>query len=221
DISRMCEDREWHGHPLLWLALTNGLLGVALIVYPFIDSRYVTPLQALPIAGAAGIGLLGMPAAAWYFTSHGRKSFRSAYGSLILYAIIAIFGLRGAYDIVAPTRTTKYVSEVIMREMKPGDTIVSFDEVLQGIPFYTKQRVMITGDPGELDYGSKQSEGEGWFPTREEFLKEWRAGDKRFILVSEGQERLNDLFPDGDTGAAKKIECGKYIILFNVEEPNR
>ena len=112
----------------------------------------------------------------------------------------------------------KYVSDVIIKERTPDDTIVAYDEVLQGIPFYTKQRVMMVGNPGELEYGSLQPEGKGWFLTREEFLPKWFSREKSYILVVKKGGRLEELFPDGKNGASKSVDLGKYIILFNRED---
>ncbi|MDO4559406.1 MAG: glycosyltransferase family 39 protein [bacterium] len=220
DIFRMAKDREWHGHPILWLALTSGLLGAGLIVYPLFG-EHASPAQAWPIAVRAGFGLIGMPAVVWYYTSHGGKRHKEAVRSLVLCSVLFISGLQDVYNIVAPMRTMKDVSEVIIRERKPGDVIVAYDEVLQGIPFYTKQRVMLVGSPGELEYGAKQPEGQGWFLTKEEFLSRWHARKERFILVVKNGGRFEELFPDGNTGTAEKIERGKYIILFYREEPER
>ena len=135
--------------------------------------------------------------------------------------MLFISGLQDVYNIVAPMRTMKDVSDVIIRERRPGDVIVAYDEVLQGIPFYTKQRVMMVGHPGELEYGANQPEGRGWFLTKEEFLRQWRAREKRFILVVKNDGRFEELFPDGSTGTAEKIESGKYLILFYREEPTK
>ncbi|WP_303323012.1 hypothetical protein [Cloacibacillus evryensis] len=165
----------------------------------------------------------------WYYTSRGGKRYKEAVRALILCSVLFISGLQDVYNIVAPMRTMKEVSEVIIKERKPGDVIVAYDEVLQGIPFYTGQRVMLVGDPGELEYGSKQPleygskrpEGEGWFLSKEEFMRQWHAREKRFILVVKNGGRFEELFPRGDTGTAEKIERGKYVILFYREEPTK
>ena len=112
------------------------------------------------------------------------------------------------------TRSTKAVSAVITKEIRPNETIVSYGEVLQGIPFYTKQRVMLVDYMGELEFGAKQKEGEGWFLKSEEFLPQWHDGAKSFVLVSD-KDRIKTLFPDGNMKEIKKIEVGDYLIIFN------
>ena len=88
----------------------------------------------------------------------------------------------GIYDMMGRTRSTKGISEVIMKEKLPGETIAVYGEILQGIPFYTKERVMLIDSMGELEFGAGKPEGKGWFPTAEEFLREWKSEDRPFVL---------------------------------------
>lgn len=64
---------------------------------------------------------------------------------------------------------------------------------------------------GELEFGGRQKEGKGWFPTRREFLEQWNGGKRSFIFVVE-KDRLHDFFADGQTGADKLIDAGKYWV---------
>lgn len=214
DMVRMAKDRAWHGGVLQTLCVLGGLLGAGLIAYPFFGSE-ASFSQAVPISLNAGLPLIFGPLLAWYLTSPRRRDFSMAVRTLCFCSLIFVAGLLGVYQILAPTRTMKDVSDVIIKEMKPGDTIVAYDEVLQGIPFYTKQRVMMVGSPGELDYGAAQPEGRGWFLTEQEFLPLWRAKKRSFILVTKKGDRIDKLFGSGDTGASKSVDVGKYIILFN------
>jgi len=217
DIFRMFEDKEWHGFALPTLALFNGLLGATLLVYSFVGKE-VAAADALPVAAKSGFALLAMPAAAWYYTSRGGRGFKPAIRALVLCSLLFVWGIEGIYGIVAPQRTMKDVSELIMRESDGSETIAAFDEVLQGVPFYTKRRVMMVGSPGELEYGAAQPEGRGWFLTKEEFMPQWNSGKKSFILVVKNGDRLKYLFPKGKIRAAKRFDVGKYVVLFNREE---
>lgn len=217
DVFRMFEDKEWHGFALPTLALFNGLLGAALLVYSFVGKE-IAAADALPVAAKSGFALIAMPAAAWYYTSRGGRGFKPAIRALVLCSLLFVWGIEGVYGIVAPQRTMKDVSELIMRESDGSETIAAFDEVLQGIPFYTKRRVMMVGSPGELEYGAAQPEGRGWFLTKEEFMPQWNSGRKSFILVVKNGDRLEYLFPKGKIRAAKRFDVGKYVVLFNREE---
>ena len=216
DMERMVTKRAWHGWVLQMLCIFGGLLGTGLIIYPLVG-REATVGQTWPIALNTGLPLIFGPFMAWYLTSPKRRDFKMAMRMLAFCSLIFIAGLLGIYQIVAPTRSMKEISNVIIKEIGPDDTIVAYDEVLQGIPFYTGRRVMMVGNPGELKYGSQQPEGRGWFLTKKEFLPMWHSRSRNFILVTKEGGRFDELFPDGKTGAAKRVDIGKYIILFNRE----
>lgn len=214
DISRMADEGRWHGFAPQLLAVLNGFLAAALFVYAF-SGEEVTVAEAMPVAAKAGAALAAMPAAVFWFTGRGRKRFKEAIAALSLCAVLFVWGLQGVYGIVAPQRSMKEISEIILKESDGGETIAALDEVLHGIPFYTKRRVLVVGSPGELEYGSKQPEGRGWFLSRKEFLRQWYSGKKSFILVSKNDHRLSSLFPKGNTRAAKRFEVGDYVVLFS------
>ena len=100
---------------------------------------------------------------------------------------------------------------MIIKERRTGDTIATGGEVLQAVPFYTKQRVMLVDYYGELEFGGKQKEGKGWFLTGPEFMKQWRSGRPLIFVVE--KDRLEHYFHGGSSGAEKTIDCGKYAVL--------
>ena len=87
------------------------------------------------------------------------------------------------------------------------------DEVAHGLSFYSKTRVMTVDELGELAYGAKQPEGEGWFPDKSRFLRMWDSGARDIILAVEKGGRYDSLFKGRETNASKTIDAGKYIIL--------
>ncbi|MDD4160071.1 MAG: glycosyltransferase family 39 protein [Synergistaceae bacterium] len=214
DIDRMIERRKWHGKALVLSAVTGGLFSVALVVYTFIGGR-VNPHETLPYALAISAGLLAGPTAAMFIAKKGSKAaYEKAVAALCISAAVYIAAHYGIYDIMGKTRSTKGISEVIMKERLPNETIAVYGEILQGIPFYTKQRVLLINSMGELEFGAKKPEGKGWFPDSHEFLPEWKSKDREFVLVIE-KDRLKNLFRDGKTLETKKIEYDDYLILFN------
>lgn len=213
DISRMIKNRRWHGGAMEWQVGFAILFSAALIGYAFLGDK-LPPATTLPIAIKVSTGLLIGPALAVWFSYSKMKNFKAAVAILCVSSFIFIYGLLGVYTIMGETRSTKAVSEVIMKEIRANETIVSHAEVLQGVPFYTRQRVMLLDYLGELEFGAKQKEGEGWFPTAEEFLPQWHNKTNSFILILD-KKRINELFPDGETGETKRIEIGDYLVIFN------
>lgn len=214
DIDRMIERRKWHGKALIFSIVSGGLFSAALIIYTLTGGR-VDPSDTLPSALAISAGLLAGPVLALFITRNGsRNAYEKAVAALCISAVVYIAAHYGVYDIMGKTRSTKGISEVIMKEKLPDETIAVYGEILQGIPFYTKQRVMLIDSMGELEFGAGKPEGEGWFPTAKEFLSDWKSKDREFVLVIE-KERLDGLFEDGKTYETKKIEHDDYLILFN------
>lgn len=213
DITRMIENKRWHGRAIHCVAGIAILFSIAFVCYAIYGDR-LPQETTLPIAIKISVGLLLGPILALYFSLSKSKNFKAAFYSLALSSFIFIYALLGIYTVVGETRSTKALSDVIMKEIEPGETIASYGEVFQGLPFYTKQRVMLIDYLGELEFGAKQKEGEGWFPTKEEFLPEWEENTRSYVLVIE-KKRIDILFPTGETYATKRIEIGDFIVLFN------
>lgn len=218
DIDRMARRKKWHGRALTLSAAVAVLFSAALIAYTIMGGR-VDPVQALPWAFAISAGLMAGPFLAIILTSKGRAEYGKALLSLSLSALLYIAAHYGVYDIMGKTRSTKDISAVIMEEKKDDETIAVYGEILQGIPFYTKQRVMLVNCLGELEFGAEKPEGRGWFPSSEEFLPEWSSGSRKFALVIE-KKSIPELFPDGKAHETKAIDHGDYMIFFN-RRPDR
>ena len=215
DICRMVKREKWHRGVLWWMLGISSVFSVALIAYPFIGDE-ISVYDALPIASKAVLGLMLAPIYALIFTTHGRRRFREIVIVFCISALFFIAGIQGIYKILGERRSMKDVSAAINAEWQQDETVAAYGEILQGIPFYTKKRVMLIGATGELEFGSKHKEGEGWFPNNEEFLKEWKSGSRKFVLAIE-KDRVQDLFPDGNTYETKRCDVGDYLVLFNRE----
>jgi 4-amino-4-deoxy-L-arabinose transferase-like glycosyltransferase len=208
DLARMLETGELHGGAVLWTSGIAVLFSAALIIYSFVGGK-IAFSDAFPIALKLSGGLLIGPAVGIWCLRGGRRKTEAAFAAMCLSALLFTYGLHGIETVI--DRSTYDVSQVIIKERQPGDTIATGGEVLQAVPFYTKQRVMLVDYYGELEFGGRQKEGKGWFLTGPEFLRQWRSG-RRLIFVVE-KERMANYFPDGKTGADKTIDCGKYNVL--------
>lgn len=213
DIDRMISDKRWHGGALAWLTGEAVLLGGALAAAAALGGEYANTAQTLHVVVKAVPALAAMPLLAWFFTSRGRRDFDGAAKALVICALLFTWGLQGLYSIIAPTRTLKNVAELVNAERRGGETIAVYDEVAHGLSFYSKTRVMTVDELGELAYGAKQPEGEGWFPDKSRFLRMWDSGARDIILAVEKGRRYDALFEGRETNASKTIDAGKYIIL--------
>ena len=208
DMARMLDTGEMHGGVAFWTLGIAVLFSAALIVYAFVGDK-IAFADSFPIALKLAGGLLIGPAIGLWCMRGGRKNSEAVFAAMCLSALLFAFGLHGIETVL--DRSTYDVSQVIIKERQPGDTIATGGEVLQAVPFYTKQRVMLVDYYGELEFGGKQKEGNGWFPTGPEFLKQWHSG-RHFIFVVE-KDKLENYFKNGKTGADKTLDCGKYTVL--------
>src|SRR4029077_19007512 len=67
-----------------------------------------------------------------------------------------------------PYLSNKGMARIISQRAKPEERVVSYgvsyENVLQTLPFYTKRRIAVFGDPGELEMGAGDApEAAEWF----------------------------------------------------------
>lgn len=208
---RMLIRGEMHGGVLGWSIGIWTLFALAAFAYTLIGDD-MTPLEDITISAGIAATLLVGAFFAWFYMR--RRDYEKAFFSLSIGAILFAFGLQSIYMPLDRTRSVWPVARAVLSEQRPGETIAVYNEVLHGMPFYTKQRVVLVEYEGELGFGANQKEGEGWFPSRAEFLELWRGGEP-FVLVVENR-RIANLCPDGESGG-EKLEVGKYTIFFNRE----
>lgn len=210
NADRMISTNRWGESALGWSIAIWTLFSAAAFAYAFIGDE-LTPVEDIAITGGVSIGLLGGAFFAWRYTR--RHDYEKAFYALCIGAMLFALGLQTIYIPLNRTRSAWPVAKEIIAAQRSGETIAVFAEVLQGLPFYTKQRVMLVDYTGELEFGARQKEGEGWFLSREAFLPQWDAGTP-FMLVCH-KKRIARLFPDGIRGVHREIRVGDYLILIN------
>ena len=215
ELDRMVADNRAHGAISLCLALTSGIFGLALIIYP-LTGGYVTFAQAWKVVAIASPALLLMPLIAKICFA--RREISGGIAGLVLCAVVFICGVQPVYGIIAPTRSLKDAASVVLSVKREKDVVVAYGDVMQGLSFYTKERVMCVNAVGELAYGSKQPEAEGWFITGDEFIKLWEKGDKRYIVVVEDKhgDKAKEILPPHLLSRVKIVRSknNKYTVLY-------
>lgn len=215
ELDRMVSDNKAHGMPALCLVLTSGLFGLALIIYPFVG-EYVTWAQVWKVVAVASPVLILMPIVAKICFA--RREIYNGVAVLMLCAVLFICGVQPVYGIIAPTRSLQEAASVVSSVKREGDVVVAWGDIFQGLSFYTKQRVLCVNAVGELEYGSKQPEANGWFINKEEFVELWKQGDKRYIVVLEDKhgDRVNEVLPPELLSQTKIVRCNnnKYTVLY-------
>ena len=219
DIDRMAERGRLHGGALWWNGAIAALFSAALLGYSLLNNR-IPSSQTFVLAVVASAGLLIAPCGLFRILKDEERGTKAPLVNmaviLCVSALVFVLGLQKLFPVIAPTRSTYEVSQVIIKERQEGDTIAVYGEVLQGVPFYTRSRVMLIDYLGELEFGAKQAEGKGWFPTGQEFLAEWNAQKRPFVLVVK-DNRVKNHFPEGPGKGVKTVRSGEYYVFINRE----
>ena len=124
----MIKNKRWHGGAMAWEIGIAILFSAALIGYAILGNE-LPQATSLPIAIKVSIGLLIGPALAIWLSYSKIKNFKAAVAVLCVSSFIFIYGLLGIYTVMGETRSTKAVSAVITKEIRPNETIVSYGEV--------------------------------------------------------------------------------------------
>ncbi len=151
------------------LALLGLAMGVAapvvLALSQDISFRQAGLAFLLPPLVSAAMGLA-------FFYFRGRR-----WAALAAPAAAFLLVILGA-ALVAPQldayRSLKGLVEAARAEMTPRDLVVSYGDYYQGIPFYSRRRVAVVRNWGELDFGRRQAgpRDRAWFiPDDNAFLQ--------------------------------------------------
>lgn len=117
------------------------------------------------------------------------------------------------YARVAEQTSAKELARVINERAGASDKIVCFGKYEQGIAFYTHRRVILAGDPDELEFGSHQGDHSAWFIDKDAFIGLWEAPGTIFAVL-----KLRDL-PILQKLAATPVEvlylAGDRVLVTN------
>ena len=96
--------------------------------------------------------------------------------------------------------------------LTPEGILASFDYE-QSLPFYTKRRVVVVGEKGELEFGSLRGDQTEWFIDEARFLKLW-SGDRQVVSVIKIRE-YERLAPVLAPPATILVRKGKKLLISN------
>ncbi|WP_246153143.1 glycosyltransferase family 39 protein [Oryzomonas rubra] len=109
-------------------------------------------------------------------------------------------------------KSSKELSVLGRQALSSGGCLVSFGYE-QSLPFYTGKRVMVVGDRGELDFGSRQGYQTAWFIDEAGFERLWQGGRPVVALLKRADyERISPrLSPPASVLGSK----GKKMLIYN------
>lgn len=161
-------------------------------VYPALLEQ-LTPL----VQGVGFVVFLGGGASLFFFL---RRSFRMAVGCFTLMAVIVMVLAGRMITLISAYRSVKPIAATILWQAGPDDLLIHEGplENSAGLPFYTKRQILIVdGQRGDLDFGSRFPEAEGLFLRGEELPQLWQGRRRVFFVtpLPPGQSLLRLIKP--------------------------
>ena len=123
----------------------------------------------------------------------GMRQSWACLGGITMVQVLLLSTLSSTAPVLDPWLSNRGLARVLTLSAKPDDRIVayglSYEDVLQSLPFYTGRRIVIEGNPGELELGRQHAEegADAWFladPGAQEALRGLPAGT--WVVTSDG-----------------------------------
>lgn len=99
------------------------------------------------------------------------------------------------------------------RSLAGPDSRIVTSGPMQAVSWYTGRRVLVTGKPDELEFGSKQGDQKAWFPDREALLKLW--GSQAHLLLILKKREFEGLSSQLIPTARIVQESGRMMLVSN------
>jgi 4-amino-4-deoxy-L-arabinose transferase-like glycosyltransferase len=214
NVDRMAGRGRWTGRDLACVVTVQGLFAAALFAFA-LSGKYLARGEAMLTAALVSGGLVAGSSSAlarWVKA----RDLHGALSALCIGALLFALGLQSIYAPLENMRSAFAVAQTAITNKMDGERIAVYGEILHGVPFYAKERVVLVNAPGELEYGASQMEEDEraeWFPDSGEFLRRWDSGSPFALIID--KKYLGSLFEGGIDSGAKTIDAGDHLIIFN------
>ena len=94
-------------------------------------------------------------------------------------ALLAMLGASGAFVVEGKLLSRKDAAAMIPGE---ADCVVVYQNLMQGVSFYTKRRTITADCLNELEFGAEHEAVPGWFISREGLRDLWNSGRKVAVI---------------------------------------
>lgn len=222
-----------HGRELklasLLLGMTLTILGVAGLAYARLPEladllaglmpRLSDPLHqfinnAPSISAAAGTAIAALFLIQGIVTlaSAGRNPLRMLIALCLCSFLLEIFIPRLIMVPIAQSESPRDLALRARALAGPRTRIVTFGPQ-QAVSWYARQRIMVAGNPDELEFGSKQGDQSAWFPDQQALLRLWASDTPVLFILKKGD--LDRLLPLLHPAPRMVGESGRRRLIAN------
>lgn len=234
-MGKMISDLADHRDPVHEFVPENILLGVLLIlmtalaiVYPHVrdlgpaltgsglvrsGSSLLTKQPILSPTGGVAVACLTflMGCMAW-LAVHKRNILILFAGLCLGSYLLETIGLKAFLEGIELKKSSKELALTAKQTATPDSCLVSFGYE-QSLPFYTARRVVVVGDRGELEFGSRQGDQAAWFIEEPDFIRLWQGGRQVVVLLKKADyERISPWLAPTASILGQK---GKKLLISN------
>jgi 4-amino-4-deoxy-L-arabinose transferase-like glycosyltransferase len=205
------------------------LLGIACLGYARLPQAAALLTEAIPrladplrqfVINAPPIGSVAILVVAVLFliqgvtclATAGRNPLRMLATLCICSFLLEILVPRLIMGSIAQAESPRDLALKVRSVAGPDSRIVTFGP-MQAVSWYTGRRVLVTGKPDELEFGSRQGDQSAWFPDRQAVLKLWDSPAHVLIILKKTE--LDDLLPDLHTVPHIMGESGRRVLIAN------
>lgn len=104
-------------------------------------------------------------------------------------ALLMIFCAGFGFEIASHSNSARVTAAQIRELSQRGDTVVVYRELMQGMAFYLKERVVTACELNELKFGAAQESDPRWFLDKVQLRRLWN-GPTRVLLVSRRRDAV-------------------------------
>lgn len=180
------KDRERAKGIFAWNFIFLFLYGLLFLVLPFVQKDY--PLQRiLPVC--ISIFLAFFAGIIFTYSFSRKKNMEAIIIVFVLLGVINCIEASTLMGLYAERHTSRYVSEFINSQQKPGDLVVQLRGFDPGLSFYLKQRIVLLSHSEDMKFGDEHEKDRSWFIDMEGLKELWKGDDRIFLIACKDQEK--------------------------------
>ncbi len=195
-----------------WLPHTITVISTAMPSISNALKQFITYAPVISTAAGVAIGMLFIIQGMVLLRSGGRNPARILTVLCICSFLLEILVPQLIMESIAKTESPRDLA-LKARSLARSDTRIVTSGPMQAVSWYTRRRILVTGKPDELEFGSKQGDQRAWFPDQEKLLKLW--GEETPLLMILKNREFEALAPQLTPPARIVQESGRLMLISN------